>query len=137
MFLFYLILFSTASRTDANRNTTSAPVPSIEELFPMPMNDEINDIAAQFRQNPDWERGNLPLPSTEAEETEAQEPVPHEFPTGPGTIKRGHLFETNDMHGYRIDTAGVHPETEHHIFLVRHGNTASLHSPPSVHLLLA
>ncbi|CAF5098357.1 unnamed protein product, partial [Rotaria magnacalcarata] len=35
----------------------------------MPVNDQITRIAEQFRQNPFWELGNLPIVLTEAQQS--------------------------------------------------------------------
>jgi hypothetical protein len=118
--LFYLIFFFFSNRINAT-NVSTAYIPTIEDLYPLPTNDQLPIIAAQFNQNLNWEYGNIPMSLTEEEETTPTEPSPNEEKTGPGIIKIGHLFHTDDPHGYRIDTEGVHPRTEHHIFLTRHG----------------
>ena len=120
MFLFYLILFLFSNRTDAT-NTSAQHTPTIEDMYPLPTNDRQKLIAAQFHQNPNWEEGNMPMTLTEAEETTPIEPIEHELPSGLGIIKSGHTFQPEDMHAYRIDPKGVHPRSEHHIFLTRHG----------------
>jgi hypothetical protein len=118
--LFYLIFFLLSIRINAN-NISTAHFPRIEDLFPLPFNDQFKIIAAQFNQNPNWELGNMPISLPEEEETTPIEPYTEYLGAGPGVIKNGHLFHTDDMHAYRIDPEGVHPLTEHHIFLVRHG----------------
>jgi hypothetical protein len=100
---------------------TDYDYPKIEELYPLPTNDQSKIIAAQFNQNLIWELGNMPISLTEEEETTPMQPDPESLPTGPGVIKNGHLFRTDDMHAYRIDREGVHPLTEHHVFFTRHG----------------
>ncbi len=118
--LFYLILFLLSNRTNAT-NMSIAHIPKIEDLYPLPTNDQREMIAAQFNQNSNWEEGNMPLSLTEEEETTPSEPTSNDLQTGPGLIKTGHLFEPPDMHPYPIDPEGVNPHSEHHIFLTRHG----------------
>jgi len=120
MFLFYLILFLFSKRTDAI-NASIYNIPKIEDMYQLPTNEQMKTIADQFHQNPNWEYGNMPTSLTEAEETTPIEPTSSELKTGPGIIKTGHLFDPEDMHPYRIDSEGVHPRSEHYIFLVRHG----------------
>ena len=119
-FLFSLIVSVFSLRIHAV-NISTAHTPTIEHLYPLPINDEMKNLAAQFNQNPNWEHGNMPISLTKEEEITPMDFPGNELPTGPGIIKTGHLFQTDDMHAYRIDTEGVHPNTEHHIFLVRHG----------------
>jgi hypothetical protein len=120
--LFYLILFLISNRTNAT-NDSIAHIPKIEDLYPLPTNDQMKRIAAQFNQNPNWEHGNMPISLTEDEETKPNEPTTYdlESPAGPGVIKFGHRFEPQDMRAYHIDPEDVNPHSEHHIFLVRHG----------------
>ncbi len=121
MFLFfYLILFLLSNRTNAIYINT-AHIPKIEDMYPLSTNDQLEIIAAQFNQNPNWEQGNMPLSLTEDEETRPNEPIATDLENGPGVFKTGHLFQTQDMHGYRIDPEDVHPQSEHHVFLTRHG----------------
>ena len=119
-FLFCLSIFLFSNRIHA-MNISTAHVQKIEDLYPLPTNDQMEIIAAQFNQNPNWEEGNMPLTLTLEEETKPTEPIERELQTGPGVIKTGHLFHTDDMHPYRIDHDSVHPLTEHHVFLTRHG----------------
>ena len=125
MFLFYLIFFLLSKRTDGI-NVSIHDIPKIEDMYRLPTNEQLETLAAQFRQNPNWEHGNMPTSLTEAEETTPIESISHELTTGPGIIKTGHLFNPEDMFAYRINSEGVHPRSEHHIFLVRHG-TIELH----------
>ncbi len=118
--LIYVIFFLFSTRINAI-NITARRAASLEDLYPLPTNDQLKTIAAQFNQNPNWEEGNMPISLTEEEETTPTEPVERELQTGPGIIKTGHRFETDDMFPYRIDPQDVHPQTEHHIFVVRHG----------------
>ena len=118
--LFYLIIFLLSNRINA-KNTSTIYTQKIENLYPLHTNDQLNIIAAQFDQNPNWEHGNMRILLTQEEETSPTKPVVFEPKTGPGIIKNGIEFHTDDMHPYRIDPNGVHPHTEHHIFLVRHG----------------
>lgn len=121
MFFLFSLFISLFSLRIHAVNVSTAHIPTIEYLYPLPINDQMKNIANQFNQNPNWDEGNMPISLTKEEETTPMEPIDLELPTGPGIIKTGHSFQTNDMHGYRIDTEGVHPNTEHHIFLVRHG----------------
>ena len=120
MFLFYLILFSFSNRIHA-RNASTKNIPTIEDMYPLPMNDQLEIIAAQFHQNSNWEHGNVPMPLTEAEETTPIPPNSQEPKIIPDILKTGHHFHPNSMHPYRIDLQGVHRHSEHHIFLTRHG----------------
>ncbi|CAF1219891.1 unnamed protein product [Adineta steineri] len=131
MFLFYLIFLLFLKQTDA-RNIT---VIRLEELAPLSTNNELETIAAQFNQNPNWELGNMPLTLTEEEEITPNDPDAPEISDKPGLIKTGHLFQPEDMHPYRIDRKGVHPHTEHHIFFVRHGLYYYTEVDSSSHLL--
>jgi hypothetical protein len=124
MFLFYLILFVLAKRSEA-KNVTIDDIPKIEKMFPLPINDQLETIAAQFNQNPNWEQGNMPVTLTEEEETTPDDSDIDELKTGPGIIKQGHLFKPEHYHAYPIDSHGVHPESQHHIFLVRHGKKSA------------
>jgi hypothetical protein len=119
-FLFYLILFLLSNRTNAI-NKSLERIPKIEEMYPLPMNNQLKTIAAQFYQSLNWEDGNMPMSLPEAEETTPIEPSSYEMLHGPGVLKHGHLFQTEDRHPYLIDRKGVHRYSEHHIFLIRHG----------------
>lgn len=120
MFLFYLIFFLLSNRIHA-MNYSNDYIPTIEEMYSLPMNNQQGQISRQFHQGLAWEYGNLPTDIPPVVEMSPIEPIPYEIPTGPGTIKNGHLFQTDDEHAYPIDRRGVHRLSEHHIFLVRHG----------------
>lgn len=123
MFLLFVSVFFSSPIELHAVNISAAQIPRIEYLYPLPTNDQLKIIAAQFNQNANWEEGNMPISLTTEEETTPREPTEYQWPTGPGVIKTGNLFRTDDMHGYPIDPEGVHPNTEHHIFLTRHGQS--------------
>jgi hypothetical protein len=120
MFLFYLIFFLLSNRSNAN-NITVENLPTIEDMYLLPINDQIVTIAAQFEQESNWEYGNMPMALTEEEETTPVQPGSEELQDKPGVIKTGHLFQPTDMHAYRVDSQGVHSQSVHYVFLTRHG----------------
>ncbi|UJR37133.1 hypothetical protein I4U23_029837 [Adineta vaga] len=105
-------------------------------MFPLPTNDQMEMLAAQFNQNPNWEHGNMPLTLSDIEETTPNDiTISSPKKIGPGIIKEGHRFLPERHHGYPIDGRGVHPDSEHHIFLVRHGLYLNTEDDASSHLL--
>lgn len=123
--LIYLILFTFSNRISAINISTNR-IPRIETLYPLPTNNKMEMLAAHFRQNDVWEEGNMPMQLTEAEETKPEDLNSEDVEPIPTTIRNGHLFRTQDFHAYRIDPEGVNPHSEHHVFLVRHGNLKSI-----------
>ncbi|CAF4609534.1 unnamed protein product [Rotaria sp. Silwood1] len=134
MLLFYLIFFLFSNRIHA-RNDSTEFIPKLEDLYPLPNNDQIEIIAAQFHQNPNWEQGNMPMSLTEVEETTPNQPISREPQNRPGIYKTGHNYRPGEMHPYRIDHYGVHPHSKHHIFFVRHGVYFYTEDEPNAHLL--
>ena len=124
MLLFYLILFVYSKCTEAIDSPTHQ-ITKLEHLYPLPTNDKIEALAAQFDQEPNWEYGNMRMRLSDIEESTPNDPrVPSPPKTGPGIIKQGHLHFPESYHGYPIDNEGVHVETKHYIFVVRHGETS-------------
>jgi hypothetical protein len=120
MFFFFLLFLCHSNRIHANNNT-HAHFHTLEELFNLGQVTHLDAIAAQFRQDPDWEHGGLPIHLTELDETTPNDIESQQISARTHTVKNGHAFRTRDLHPYRIDVTGVHQQTEHHIFLVRHG----------------
>lgn len=115
MFFSYFILFLFLSKEIES-------IAKIEDLYPLKTNEQLDDIAKQFNQSPEWGKGALPLPATEADESKPEDVRNKDYPNREGTIRRGHAYFTHDMHAYRIDKRGVHPQTVHHVFFIRHGS---------------
>lgn len=120
MFLLCLVFCFLSNRINA-KNASVEGVPQLEDLYPLSDNDHMEQIAAQFQQNPNWEHGNLPISLSDAEET-TPNPPSGEAPIGPGVYRTGHLFYPDEMDPYPIDREGVHPHSTHHIFFTRHGS---------------
>lgn len=135
MFLLIYLILSSISIRIYTINLTQANLPTIEDLYPLRTNDQIKRIATQFNQNPNWEEGNMPISLPDEQQIKPYDPPPYEIRAGPGHVKQGHLFRTDDMHPYRIDHQGVHPQTEHHVFVARHGLYLYTEDEPSAHLL--
>ncbi|CAF0855023.1 unnamed protein product [Rotaria sordida] len=110
-------------------------IPKIEDIYPLLNNDQIEIIAAQFHQNLNWEYGNMPMPLTEAEETTPNQPISRESQIRPGIYKAGHNYRPGEMHPYRIEQYGVHSQSKHHIFFIRHGLYFYTEDEPNSHLL--
>jgi hypothetical protein len=98
--------------------------PSLEELYPMVINDEMATIALEFDQNVNWEKGNMPLLDINEEKMMPKFFPPQTWPTGPGIVRLNYpkTVATVDTNPFEIvHTDGVHPLSRHYIFLVRHG----------------
>lgn len=138
MFLSNLILLLLLSNIINANNNTGDFIPTLEELYPLPINEQLSLIASQFRQNPIWELGNMPLLLTEAQQ---MTPITciccaRESRYGHGiTYKNGHLFAPDFLNPYHINPTRVHPRTTHHIFLVRHGLYFYTEDESTSHLL--
>ncbi|CAF0888301.1 unnamed protein product [Adineta ricciae] len=135
MLLFYLILFVSSKYTEAIDSLTHQ-ITKLEHLYPLPTNDKIEALAAQFDQEPNWEYGNMRMRLSDIEESTPNDPRVAAPPkTGPGIIKQGHLHFPESYHGYPVDNEGVHAETKHYIFVVRHGLYLNTEQDASSHLL--
>ena len=119
MFLFCLLILFLSNRITAH-NRTYINVPSIHELILLPLNPQIEAIAAQFGQDPHWGRLDLPTPSDVDEPMSVGEES-IEYPERPGVIKSGHTYFSRRLSSYPIEQEGVNPRTEHYVFFVRHG----------------
>ncbi|CAF4478637.1 unnamed protein product [Rotaria socialis] len=133
----FLRFFVSRDHRDTKRRLLMRTSSKLDELYPLPVNDQITRIAEQFRQNPFWELGNLPIVLTEA-----QQSIPNtctcdcrESRAGPGVYKNGHLYAPTNPNPYRINHTGVHPRTTHHIFLIRHGLYFYTEDESTAHLL--
>ena len=121
MFLFYVILLMYFLNCIETIHSKNGDVPTVEEMYPLKRNEEIQKIAAQFEVDPEWEHGGQAMPNNEHEEMKGENSEPYEYPRKLGNFKVGHIYHTNNMHAYRINSTGVHPDTLHHVFFVRHG----------------
>ena len=119
MFFFYFFILFLSNRITAD-NLTYINVPSIDDLIRLPINPQIEAIAAQFGQDPHWGRLDLPIPS-DVDEPMSVGVESNEYPERPTVIKSGHTFFSRRLRSYPIELNGVNPRTEHYVFFVRHG----------------
>lgn len=102
-------------------NSTDDRIPSLEELFNLTPPSDVAAVATQFGQNSEWDAESMPINLSEKDETTANSLEPRDYPPRNGIHKTGHTYESRNLDPYRIDRTNVHPETVHHIFMIRHG----------------
>ena len=106
------------------KNRTKRNVPTLEDLFSLNPVRNMENIAEQFGQNPDWETEALPINLSEQEETQAHNlEMPRVYPSRKGIEKSGNLFYSQYSDPYIINRQNINPHSSHHVFFVRHGNT--------------